>query len=1467
MDKNVEKPVHENFRYPGDLVRWVEGQPEDTLVPTAQSIFDDLLARSSNFKESKGSSGGSYCQKLCGFVENCAQSKVPQLRAWAFSREPSVRLFNFYIEWNEVEQHRSMKLVLDILPLLIKKNPDAVTASSVKAAILDTLISIVGRKSTKPLVKSSFKALDQLTGKSLFTVEDIAASYRRVHSPNQWDSELDLWSDVVAQLFSRMAAWYMRAVAGKFIVTVYQALRQAPPGTLIDKDGKDEGFLTEIWLQWLQDALAVEPSLVDGMKNYIFLPLFKEDRVDSLRFLTHLKEIDPVSAATGSDIDPQASLHFAALEIGKKVGIVDEPDNAPPQGKASVVIEEAMLHRVLSHPSTEVRTLALSLITSSNSTTRPFSGTSLLLLKAYLPHHFSDPSPRFRMDLLGRVKVMYRRVRGAISVIQRAIQKADAKVSSSSAQAPKQKAGLSTEITRAWSIDKLQLSLRQHKEFLHWFLEFLTSELTPTASYQRHCSILKATLLVLKLELDDSKPWETDEDNVPFVAFFDATWIRAVLDRVIDDFEDVRQTSTDILKFIFSDGRFGNIAGPEGISVVIGDFLARAEGLSTKTGRADHADGVARSYELLCRLRQGQSERLLVVSGLVDRLESKLSLAELDLGRAVLEAPTHDTFASLCNLMRAMILPLKPKAGGWTFRPSVDTFAAIGFLTFEQLTYLRHRGAFTTVSLTFATCCQLVKHLSSTPTGCPANQTLLDVWYEGSLKCILTHASTTRRSAGIPAMVTGILSANDKSPSFEKVIADLVQIARKGTRVSETDGSNLPQVHALNCLKDIFKSSQLSQLGKTESHIPQCLELAAGCMKSEVWAIRNSGLLLLRSLIDNLLGTHESKSMMDAGWDGKAAKIHYRRYPVLPVVLLNLLRSGRGAMEPSTGTIAAEAVFPALDIIRRAGPPETARDELYHLISEYLGSSVWHVREMAARALCSFLLHDDWVQALRGIVNARGESRASLANRLHGVLLTIKYVFDRLTNVMPDLARRDVSHLLDLLVELYDDNPGLFLRCPDIHAAYAEILNLVSGAKDDTQVSAIDTDNSERETEVESPAKNPARGALLDNQLAVQKVYQSRDTGNIEQLTLEALATASSSPEATVSMLEAIPTVYDGEVDPKVAARLCHLLVAVCHGTHSPEPRAVAIENLADMMDTLAQRGQLHSIPSASDLEKLWTGSLERPMNPSLSNAIIRLSGCIMATTVSRQNPSGEGCTSLDLTNWSAMIADAGHEDQPFDTRFAAAQSLKSFLAGPLPVSPTDDQSYLPVLIVLYDALNDDDDEVRDMAAEAARPLLSNANLIPLEAADRLLSLLTSSFGHVPAFRALVASRIAGSISAAEGGGLAAALQFDDALFAKEEQNLYIDEVRESRRWTAVFVSLPRSEDAVVAGIDRALEEWTVAGLAAILDHTAQHHDGALGWTSLPAAYAVCARVFLSAVALTARGYETLVVTRKTVRT
>lgn len=266
--------------------------------------------------------------------------------------------------------------------------------------------------------------------------------------------------------------------------------------------------------------------------------------------------------------------------------------------------------------------------------------------------------------------------------------------------------------------------------------------------------------------------------------------------------------------------------------------------------------------------------------------------------------------------------------------------------------------------------------------------------------------------------MTGILSANAASPSFDEAMQKLIEIAGVEAYVRETDGSNLPQVHAFNCLKDIFKNSVLTSMGnKSEAYITQCLQLAATGLKSEVWAIRNCSLILLRSLIDSLFGSNETKNMIEAGWDGKANRIAYYRYPTLPDLLVNLLESGQQMMGPTAiGTAGAESVFPALDIIRRAGPPDTHRDKLQGHIVKYLSSPVWHVREMAARTLCSCLLHDRWLGDLKLILGEAMEDRArSSQNYIHGALLALQFVFERLCEVSPDqvLGKSSLTNSLD----------------------------------------------------------------------------------------------------------------------------------------------------------------------------------------------------------------------------------------------------------------------------------------------------------------------------------------------------------------------------------------------------------------------------------------------------------------------
>lgn len=274
------------------------------------------------------------------------------------------------------------------------------------------------------------------------------------------------------------------------------------------------------------------------------------------------------------------------------------------------------------------------------------------------------------------------------------------------------------------------------------------------------------------------------------------------------------------------------------------------------------------------------------------------------------------------------------------------------------------------------------------------------------MDAIYSQESLTRRSAGIPCLMTGLLSANAPELPLDQILRNLIDIASKPAQQGEKDATQLPQVHAFNTLREIFRGSLLTSLGaNAENYIPDCLELAASGLRSEVWAIRNCGLLFLRSLIDNLFGSQESKAMIEAGWDGKANRIRYHRYPNLPQVLLNLLSEGRGSLDAAeTGTV--ESVFPALDMIRRAGPPDHLRFELQLHISKYLASSVWHMREMAARTLCSCLLNDQWIIAVQDLWKyVLQGSTGRRSNHAQGVLMTAKFVFERLAAVAPERVK------------------------------------------------------------------------------------------------------------------------------------------------------------------------------------------------------------------------------------------------------------------------------------------------------------------------------------------------------------------------------------------------------------------------------------------------------------------------------
>ena len=156
-----------------------------------------------------------------------------------------------------------------------------------------------------------------------------------------------------------------------------------------------------------------------------------------------------------------------------------------------------------------------------------------------------------------------------------------------------------------------------------------------------------------------------------------------------------------------------------------------------------------------------------------------------------------------------------------------------------------------------------------------------------------------------------------------------------------------------------------------------------------------------------MLGTSESKATTEAGWDGRSVRISYDRYPRLPGLLLKLL-----------GSAEAKEIFPALEFLRRVGPPEgqeELRDEFFAGVIVHLDDSTWDVRDLAARTACTFLLQDDWYSVLEYLFNFYSAENYRSTNGLHGTVSLAKCLLQRRKDLQIATDAGDMKKLVSLM--------------------------------------------------------------------------------------------------------------------------------------------------------------------------------------------------------------------------------------------------------------------------------------------------------------------------------------------------------------------------------------------------------------------------------------------------------------------
>lgn len=1115
-----------------------------------------------------------------------------------------------------------------------------------------------------------------------------------------------------------------------------------------------------IWGQPLRNFLLQHLDVIDQCRSHVLPILFKSGLKDYFSFLQMVGLYDLSQSSTlplNGVLGGEAHILLASLQVGKELGFVVETmcqeimltENA-------LLLPVRMVKRLLQQGARSARLAGLSIIVTSQSITKPLHEHNLNCLRHSLSHLHADTDANFRSELYSLTQLLFDRLRAGSAVLDR--QKKDC-----------------IRFPHASS------SLATHYGFLEWYCRFVSWELRPSASYQRHICALKCLLLLLKSGLDKDVRYESlskaaqGQTRWPFHFQFVTPAIALLLvGLLMDPFDDVRQMASTISEVHLCRHTQNSISRVS----ILRSALETAERTMLASGRADHADGVAHMWCLIFLASDAQKARHEVVSALLQKSERMLEVAKHSLPVAVERYPLHglmtslryvlarreagsaledDTFSRLAAVLQAVWQVVKPilcddapegylhddvddvsdlstkDMLSYCWRALKEASLLIGVmvqrsaatssttqlrftetviqLTFSQLSDLRHRGAFSTVAQTWVSCC----FCSSGHQGLPG----LEHWYDQVLGLLQGKTTiNTRRSAGLPALMCGLLIGDQYGKLFPRAVRDLETIARLPLDPSSYHEGSLPQVHAMNCLKDILKNAKLAE--QSEQYTLGALQLAADALPSRAWALRNCGLMLFRAMIDRLMGTNDAYKDDSAG---VKKIVDFGQHPGLVDLILSLVNvqtsTSSDAEDPKT-----QGVFPALQLLQRARLPADKKSEVQRAVLALTVSNSWHVREKAARTYAAILSRDLVSTEIKRLITVQ----ATRQNALHGALLCAIYLLQR------------------QIVELRDESTR---HCPDESLTYRESIELGN---------AIQASNSCQIT------RKPFSEVL--------KLFNAlHGRSNIE--------------------------LYDSD-------------------SHD------------DVYDTNRSTAQAWNTTGIQALEQL--------ANENDANSWLERRAKYIERQARETDLLDDGLRRI-LEEWVTACETAMIGKSVF-TREAVATALRTLQKAYICTYAdrmTGHSLLRRVALLIYDLLNDDDEDVRTFAAESSSSLVSCDEqrptgdvLTPLVAARKLLLWMVKQWPEDRELARVVLERAFGSRSV--GDRLEDAALQDIALFAAEKPNLFIDEAKEARAWSRAALKLaPRSLPSLIL---KQLGHWVETGLDALSTKANEKLHGPLGWSN-----------------------------------
>ncbi|KAJ4949042.1 hypothetical protein JOQ06_020560, partial [Pogonophryne albipinna] len=246
-----------------------------------------------------------------------------------------------------------------------------------------------------------------------------------------------------------------------------------------------------------------------------------------------------------------------------------------------------------------------------------------------------------------------------------------------------------------------------------------------------------------------------------------------------------------------------------------------------------------------------------------------------------------------------------------------------------------------------------------------------------------------------------LLSSEPKLSScslLKLTMRELIALAMPSTNRT-TDSSTVPQVHALNILRALYRDTRLGE--NIIPFVSDGMQAAVLGFTSPVWAVRNSSTLLFSTLITRIFGVKKGKDEHSKK-NRMTGREFFTRFPALYPFLLTQLEAAAGTVKSDSGQVKLHpSLFLLLLVLSRLYPSPMDGSSSPLGLAPFMPfiircgrSAVYRTREMAARALVPFVLVTQVPSTvhtlLQGLPAEPGPTTQH--NHIHGTLLQVVFL-------------------------------------------------------------------------------------------------------------------------------------------------------------------------------------------------------------------------------------------------------------------------------------------------------------------------------------------------------------------------------------------------------------------------------------------------------------------------------------------